>query len=67
MDHKDDNDIGTVRDACRVIGGRKPINPATFYRGVKAGRYSILKPSPGVTRVDLAKLREEIRAAGEAK
>lgn len=28
-----------IPSACQVIGGTRPINPATFYRGVKAGRY----------------------------
>jgi predicted DNA-binding transcriptional regulator AlpA len=27
-------------EACRFIGGSKPINPATLWRGVKDGRYS---------------------------
>jgi predicted DNA-binding transcriptional regulator AlpA len=27
-------------EACRFIGGSKPINPATLWRGVKAGRFS---------------------------
>ncbi len=26
-------------EACRFIGGSKPINPATLWRGVKAGRF----------------------------
>ena len=26
--------------ACKFIGGTKPINPATLWRGVKDGRYS---------------------------
>ena len=29
-----------VYEACRFIGGSRPINPATLWRGVKAGRYS---------------------------
>ena len=28
-----------IMAACEFIGGTRPINPATFYRGVKAGRY----------------------------
>jgi predicted DNA-binding transcriptional regulator AlpA len=27
-------------EACKFIGGSRPINPATLWRGVKAGRYS---------------------------
>lgn len=34
-----EDEIGTVRDACKVIGGKKPISLPTYYRGVKAGRY----------------------------
>jgi predicted DNA-binding transcriptional regulator AlpA len=26
--------------ACVFLGGSKPINPATLWRGIKAGRYS---------------------------
>ncbi len=25
---------------CKLIGGSKPINPSTLWRGVKSGRYS---------------------------
>jgi hypothetical protein len=56
-----DNEIelGTIDDACAVIGGKsKPVDRATYYRGVKAGRYNgPFHPSPGISRVDLTKLR----------
>jgi predicted DNA-binding transcriptional regulator AlpA len=55
----DNPDYITVREARAVIGGNKPINPATFYRGVKAGRYP--KPeriSPGLVRIRRQKLIE---------
>jgi predicted DNA-binding transcriptional regulator AlpA len=29
-----------VYAACKFLGGSRPINPATFWRGIKAGRYS---------------------------
>jgi predicted DNA-binding transcriptional regulator AlpA len=29
-----------VYEACRFIGGSRPINPATLWRGVKSGRFS---------------------------
>jgi predicted DNA-binding transcriptional regulator AlpA len=35
-----DDELLDVRGACRFIGGSRPINPATLWRGVKAGRYS---------------------------
>jgi hypothetical protein len=52
-------DIGAV---CQVIGGTRPINPATYYRGAKAGRY----PRPeqrgrNVKRVSREKLTAALR------
>lgn len=46
---------GTIRDACRMIGGETtPVHPATYYRGVRDGRYPApVHPSPGISRVDL--------------
>jgi predicted DNA-binding transcriptional regulator AlpA len=29
-----------VYEACRFLGGSRPINPATLWRSVKAGRYA---------------------------
>jgi hypothetical protein len=48
----------TVGRACVVVGGEeKPINPATYYRGVRAGRYPAPeKISPGLVRVSKRKL-----------
>jgi predicted DNA-binding transcriptional regulator AlpA len=34
------DDLLDVYAACAFIGGSRPINPATLWRGVKAGRYS---------------------------
>ena len=34
------DDLLDVYEACRLIGGSRPINPATLWRGVKEGRYS---------------------------
>ena len=37
--------------ACRLIGGSRPINAATLYRGVKAGIYPRpVKVAPNVSR-----------------
>jgi hypothetical protein len=59
---------GTIRDACADIGGKKPISPSTYYRGVKAGRYPPPEhPSPNVSRVDLDKLAIALRAGAEAE
>jgi predicted DNA-binding transcriptional regulator AlpA len=36
---------------CRLIGGSRPINPATLYRGIKAGLYPRpIKVGPGLSR-----------------
>jgi predicted DNA-binding transcriptional regulator AlpA len=54
---QDNPDYITVKEACALIGGTKPISHATFYRGVKAGRFP--KPehvSPNVVRVRRAVL-----------
>jgi len=34
------DDLLDVHAACKFLGGSRPINPATLWRGVKAGRYS---------------------------
>lgn len=53
----------TVSEACRIIGGaEKPINHATYYRGVAAGRYPApVRVSPNVARV----LKQKLIAALE--
>jgi len=58
-----DPDYVTVADACAIIGGSKPISIATFYRGVKDGRYP--KPehvSANLVRIRRAKLIEALNA-----
>jgi hypothetical protein len=55
--------LGTIKAACEVVGGDKPIHPVTYYRGVKLGIYPPpIHPSPNVSRVDLDKLEAAIRA-----
>jgi hypothetical protein len=34
-----DNEMMTVVATCIFFGGDRPLNPATLYRGIKAGRY----------------------------
>ena len=48
----------TIREGCRIIGGEEhPIHPATYYRGVAAGRYPPpVHVSPGVARICKARL-----------
>jgi hypothetical protein len=61
--------LGTVFEACKVIGGEsKPVHPSTFYRGVKKGRYSPpIHPSENVSRVDLDRLEDEVRASADSE
>jgi predicted DNA-binding transcriptional regulator AlpA len=48
-----------LRSVCRLIGGSKPINPSTLYRGIAAKRYpKPVKVGPGSSRW----LRSEIEA-----
>lgn len=49
----DSPDYITVQDACAIVGGTKPINAATYYRGVKAGRY----PKPEHVSAQLVRIR----------
>ena len=54
----------TIEEACAFFGGSQPIDPSTYYRNVKAGRYP--KPfhiSPNVVRVmrsDCEKARQAL-------
>ncbi len=48
---------------CRYFGGSRPINPATLYRGIRAGRLPApIKVGPGASRW----LRSECEAALQA-
>jgi predicted DNA-binding transcriptional regulator AlpA len=56
MEHEEPDYI-TIEDACRIVGGTKPIDPSTYYRGVKAGRFP--KPErilPQTVRIRRGKL-----------
>jgi predicted DNA-binding transcriptional regulator AlpA len=49
-----------MEDTCAVLGGSRPIDPATLYRGIKAGRYPApIKVGPNSLRW----VRSEIEAA----
>jgi hypothetical protein len=55
--------LGSIKAACRLIGGDKPIDPSTFYRGVNAGIYPApMKVAPNVSRVDMDELAAALRA-----
>jgi hypothetical protein len=52
---------------CAVIGGNRPIHPATYYRGVKAGRYSAPEQrGANVKRVSRRKIEADLRRLREA-
>jgi len=58
----DKPEFGTIKSACAEIGGNRPVHPATYYRGVREGRYPApVHPSPGISRVNMPKLREAIK------
>lgn len=47
----------SIKAACEIIGGDKPIDRSTYYRGVKRGIYPApFHPSPGIARVQTPKL-----------
>jgi predicted DNA-binding transcriptional regulator AlpA len=46
-------------EVCRLFGGTKPINTATLYRGIRAGRF----PRPVRVGGSSRWLREECEAA----
>jgi predicted DNA-binding transcriptional regulator AlpA len=50
-------------ESCRVLGGSKPINRATLYRGVKEGRYPRpIHLGPATSRWIKAELLDCVRA-----
>jgi hypothetical protein len=58
----------TLGKACEIIGGDKPIDPSTYYRGAKRGIWP--KPDrygPGVSRVNTQKLLAAIAARESRK
>jgi hypothetical protein len=53
----------TVKKACEMIGGDKPIAPSTYYRGVQAGIYPApVRVGPMTARVDQTELAAALRA-----
>ena len=45
----------TVKAACAIIGGDKPISPATYYRGVARGIY----PKPDLVGPNIARVNQD--------
>jgi predicted DNA-binding transcriptional regulator AlpA len=53
-------DLLTLKEVRRLFGGSRPLDAATIYRGIKAGRYPApIKIGPGSSRW----LRAECEAA----
>ena len=58
--------LGTIGAACQMVGGDKPISPASYYRGVKRGLYPApVRVGPNISRVDLEVLSAKLRALVE--
>jgi len=58
----EDDELITIREGCAIIGGKaKPVHPATFYRGVRDGRYTPpVHPSPGISRLWKKRLLKDL-------
>jgi predicted DNA-binding transcriptional regulator AlpA len=55
----------TMTETCQFFGGSKPINPATLYRGIKAGRYPApVKIGPNISRWLLARCEASLAELG---
>jgi len=65
LDLLSDNDLVDKPVACRLIGGsHTPIDSATLYRGIKAGRFPApLKISPKISRWRVGELRNVSKVA----
>lgn len=60
MNSRPTDELLDVRETCAYFGGTKPLNPATLYRGIKAGHYpKPINVGPGNSRW----LRSECEAA----
>jgi hypothetical protein len=55
----------TIHHACRIVGGdEKPISTATYYRGVKDGRFPAPEhPTPGISRIRRGELIAAVNAS----
>lgn len=62
----DDNskfELIDIPEACKLLGGSRPINPATYYRGVASGLY----PRPIKIGNSARLLKREIIAVIQAR
>jgi predicted DNA-binding transcriptional regulator AlpA len=62
-----DDELLDIKEVCRFIGGSRPLNPATVYRGIQAGRFSRpIKLGPFTARWRKSELQADIeRLAAE--
>lgn len=59
---EDDLELVDAKEACRILGGSRPINPATLYRGIADGRFPPpVKLGAGTSCWVKAELRAAIR------
>ena len=57
-----------IAAACRFIGGSKPINRVTLYRGIQSGRYPRpVKSGPNTSRWLKSELQSAIDSAIKAR
>jgi predicted DNA-binding transcriptional regulator AlpA len=56
------------RAVCALLGGSKPLNPSTLYRGIRQGRFpQPLKVGPGSSRWIREELESALRRMTEAR
>jgi hypothetical protein len=61
-------ELVSIEQACKDIGGDKPVHPSTYYRGVRNGIYPApVHPSPNISRVVRPVLAAAIRARIDSK
>jgi predicted DNA-binding transcriptional regulator AlpA len=61
-------DLLDLRATCALIGGSRPINPATLYRNIRKGIYpSPIKASPGSSRWLRVELEAMLRKMVEGR
>ena len=55
--------LGTVKAACKLVGGDKPLHPSSYYRGVKLGYYEPpQRVGPNISRVNLDNLAVRLQS-----
>jgi predicted DNA-binding transcriptional regulator AlpA len=63
----DDLTLLNADDVCRLIGGSKPINRTTLYRGVRSGIFPAPILMGRVSRWDRSECVEAVRKAAERR